>query len=171
MKSEAVPLPTPMWPRAKPVTASVKVNVAVNGALLVAGTPVIVTVGAVLSTSYVFSFVPVGVVSASALPAVSTMSWALANDSVTVAFRPARSPPDAVTSYCVDEPGTASTSSVAVVPSISKSGASTFSTSSSNVTSQVSSSSFVGDSAGFRRSMDVTPGAVVSDDVTSMVIV
>ena len=148
MKSEAVPLPIPISPGAKPVTASVKVNVAVNGALLVAGTPVIVTVGAVLSTSYVFSFVPVGVVSASALPAVSTMFWALANDSVTVASRPARSPSDAVTSYCVDEPGTAANPSGAVVPSTSKSGASTFSTSSSNVTSQVRLSAFVGDVVG-----------------------
>ena len=133
----------------------------------------IVTVGAVLSTSYVFSFVPVGVVSASALPAVSTMFWALANDSVTVPSRPARSPSDAVTSYCADEPGTAATPSGAVVPSTSKSVASTFSMSSSNVTSQVRLVR-----VRLRRSVgipdvqwDVTSGAVVSDDVTSMVIV
>ena len=40
-----------MSPSANPVTASRKVNVAVKGALLVGGTPVIVTAGFVLSTT------------------------------------------------------------------------------------------------------------------------
>ena len=167
MKSEAAPLPTSMSPTTKPVTASENVNVAVNGALLVAGTPVIPTVGAVLSTSYVFSFVPVGVVFASAVSAVSVMSWVPANDSVTVAFRPARSPPLAVTSYREDEPGTAAASSIAVVPLTVKSAASTFCTSSLNVMRQVRLSAFVGDVVGVWRSMDVTCGAVVSGVVYS----
>ena len=38
-------------PAANPVTASEKVNVAVNGASLALGTPLIVTLGAVLSTT------------------------------------------------------------------------------------------------------------------------
>ena len=50
MKSEAVPLPTPMSISRNPSTASVKSNVASNGAALVAGT-VIVTVGRLLSTT------------------------------------------------------------------------------------------------------------------------
>ena len=49
VNDEAVPLPTVMSPTTKPVTASEKVKVAVNGPVLVAGTPVIVTVGAVVS--------------------------------------------------------------------------------------------------------------------------
>ena len=51
VNAEAVPLPTVMSPATKPVTSSEKVNVAVNAAVLVGGTPVIVTVGAVLSTT------------------------------------------------------------------------------------------------------------------------
>ena len=143
MKSEAAPLPTSISPTTKPVTASENVNVAVNGALLVAGTPVIPTVGAVLSTSYVFSFVPVGVVFASAVSAVSVMFCPPANDSVTVASRLARSPPDAVTSYTV-EAVTTFTTGVAVVPLTVKSAASTFCTSSLNVMRQVRLSAFVG---------------------------
>ena len=57
------------------------------------------TRGAVLSTTYASSFAPVGVVFANAIPARFSMSWPAENDSVTVAFRPARSPPEAVTSY------------------------------------------------------------------------
>ena len=166
MKSEATPLPTSMSPTTKPVTASENVNVAVNGALLVAGTPVIPTVGAVLSTSYVFSFVPVGVVFASAVSAVSAMSCPPANDSVTVASRLARSPPDAVTSYTV-EAVTTFTTGVAVVPLTVKSAASTCCTSSLNVMRQVRLSAFVGDVVGVWRSMDVTCGAVVSGVVYS----
>ena len=49
--AEAVPLPTVMSPSTKPVTSSEKVNVAVNASVLVPGTPVIATVGAVLSTA------------------------------------------------------------------------------------------------------------------------
>ena len=51
VKFEAVALPSLMSPRTKPVTASEKVTVAVKGAALVPGTPVIATVGAVLSTT------------------------------------------------------------------------------------------------------------------------
>ena len=47
---EGSPLPTAMSPRMKPVTASLKVKVAGNARVLVGGT-MIVTVGAVLSTS------------------------------------------------------------------------------------------------------------------------
>ena len=50
MKFEAVALPSSMSPTTNPVTSSEKVKVAVKGALLGSGTPVIVTVGAVLST-------------------------------------------------------------------------------------------------------------------------
>ena len=104
---------------------------------------------------------PVGVVFASAVSAVSVMSWVPANDSVTVAFRLARLPPDAVTSYTV-EAVTTFTTGVAVVPSTVKSAASTFSTSSSNVMRQVRLSAFVGDVVGVWRVIDVTCGAVVS---------
>ena len=51
VNSEAAPLFTSMSPTAKPITSSRNVNVAVNGPLLVAGTPVIVTVGAMLSST------------------------------------------------------------------------------------------------------------------------
>ena len=66
--------------------------------MLVADTSVIVTVGAVLSTTKVLSFVLVGAVSASALPAGSAMLWLATKESVTVASRLPRSPPEAVTS-------------------------------------------------------------------------
>ena len=56
------------------------------------------TPGAMLSTTQVLSFVPVGAVPASAVPSVSAMFWPVANMSVTVASRPARLPPEAVTS-------------------------------------------------------------------------
>ena len=103
-KVEAVALSSVISPTANPVTASEKVNVAVNAAVLVAGTSVIATVGAVLSTTQVLSFVPVGVMFERAFAAVevSAMSWPLAKDSVTVALRLARFPPDAVTSYTVE---------------------------------------------------------------------
>ena len=94
---EGAPLPTVMSPTANPVTASSKVKVAGNGPVLV-DAAVIVTVGAVLSTSKVKSFVPVGAVSVRLLFAMSLMSWPLAKDRVTVASRSARSPPLAVTS-------------------------------------------------------------------------
>ena len=56
-------------------------------------------VGAVLLTTKVLSFVPLTVGDvASELPAMSSMLWVFAKLSVTVAFRPARSPPVAVTS-------------------------------------------------------------------------
>ena len=75
-----------------------------------------VTVGAVLSNTYVLAFVPVGAVSEGSLSEVSAMFWPLAKDSVTVPSRPARSPPDTVTSY-TDEAVTSVTSvTVAVVP-------------------------------------------------------
>ena len=51
VKLEAVPLPSVMPPTENPVTASEKVNVALNGAVLVPGTPLIVTLGAALSTT------------------------------------------------------------------------------------------------------------------------
>ena len=91
-------MPTVISPTTKSFTASLKVKVAGNGPVLSIGTSVIVTVGAVLSTTYVLSFVPGGVVFASALFAMSWMSWPLAKDRVTVASRSARSPPLAITS-------------------------------------------------------------------------
>ena len=54
------------------------------------------------------------------------------------------------------------TVSLAFVPVISKSAASTFSTSSLKVTRQVRTSALVGDDAGLRRMIDVTRGALVS---------
>ena len=51
VKFEAVALPSVISPTTNPVTASEKVNVAVKASELVPGTPVIVTVGAVLSTT------------------------------------------------------------------------------------------------------------------------
>ena len=98
VKAEAAPLPTAMSSTAKPSIPSEKVNVAMKAAMLVADTPVIVTVGAVLSTTKVLSFVLVGVVFVSALPAVSVMLWLAAKESVTVPSRLPRSPPEAVTS-------------------------------------------------------------------------
>ena len=49
VKFETLALVSVMSPTANPVTASENVNVAVNGALLALGTPLIVTLGAVLS--------------------------------------------------------------------------------------------------------------------------
>ena len=54
--------------------------------------------GETLLTTKLLSLVPVGVVSASAFPSVSWMFWPAAKASVTVPLRPARSPPEAVTS-------------------------------------------------------------------------
>ena len=51
VKDEAVPLPTVMSPTTNPFTGSRKVIVAVKAAVLVIGTPVIVTVGFTLSTA------------------------------------------------------------------------------------------------------------------------
>ena len=94
VKAAAVPLPTVISPTMKSFTASLKVKVAVNGPVLV-DAAVIVTVGAVLSTTKVLSFVPVGVVVTNALPAVSVMFWlftpVVLKDSVTVSFRSPRS--------------------------------------------------------------------------------
>ena len=98
VKAEAAPLPTAMSSTAKPATPSEKVIVAMKAAMLVADTPVIVTVGAVLSTTKAFSFAPVGAVFVSALPARSAMFWPATKESVTVASRLPRFPPEAVTS-------------------------------------------------------------------------
>ena len=51
---------------------------------------------------------------------------------------------------------------VAVLPSTAKSAASTFATASENVTRHVRLSALVGESAGVRRTMDRTVGAVAS---------
>ena len=88
------------------------------------------------------------------------MFWSLAKLSVTVPSRPARSPPEAVTSYWADEPDTAVT--VAVVPATMKSAASTFVTLSEKVTRQVRLSPLVGVVAGFWRPIAVTVGLVLS---------
>ena len=92
------------------------------------------------------------------------MFWPLAKDSVTVASRSARFPPDAVTSYTVEAvtSATVSVAVVAVVPAMAKSAAFTFFTFSLNVTRQVRLSTFVGEDVGSWRTMDVTVGAVVS---------
>ena len=163
-KLEAVALSSVISATANPVTASEKVNVAVNAAVLVAGTSEIATVGAVLSTTQVLSFVPVGVVFERAFAAVevSAMSWPLTIDSVTVALRLARSPPDAVTSYTIEAVASVTAVTVAIVPAMAKSVASTFFTFSLNVTRQVRLSSFVGEDVGVWRTMDATLGAVVS---------
>ena len=155
-------MPTVTSPTTKPVTASENVNVAVNASVLVAGTPVIVTVGAVLSTSYVGSFVPVGVRFVNALPSASSMFWSLANDSVTVAVRLARLPSDTVTSYTVVAVTWLTAVTVAVVPLTVKSAPSTFATSSLNVTRHFRLSAFVASVVGVCRSIDVTRGAAAS---------
>ena len=49
VKLDALALASVISPAANPVTASENVNVAVNGASLALGTPLIVTLGAVLS--------------------------------------------------------------------------------------------------------------------------
>ena len=77
-------------------------------------------------------------------------------------FRLARSPPLAVTSQTSAIFATALAARVAVVPLTAKSIASTFATSSLNVTRHVRVSAFVSDSVGSWRSIDVTRGAVVS---------
>ena len=93
----------------------------------------------------------------SALSSVSAMFRPLAKDSVTVASRPARFPPDAVTSYTA-EAVTLVTASVAVVPPMAKSAASTFFTFLLNVMRHFRLSALVGDDDGVWRSMDVTVG-------------
>ena len=162
VKAAAVALASAMSARTKPVTGSVKVIVAVKGAVLVSGTPPIVTVGAVLSSSKVLSFAPIGTVFVSALPAVSAISWSEAKASVTVPVRPARLPPSTVTSWATDEPGTAATVSVAVMTPTSKSPSSTFATVSLKVTRQVRLSALVGDDVGLWRAIEATCGAAVS---------
>ena len=107
----------------------------------------------------------VGVVAVSALSAVSAMFWPLTKDSVTVASRPARFPPDAVTSYTVEAVSSVTAVTVAVVlglAAMAKSAAFTFFTFSLNVTRQVRLSAFVGEDVGSWRTMDATVGAVVS---------
>ena len=151
-----------MSARTKPVTGSVKVIVAVKGIVLVSGTPPIVTVGAVLSSSKVLSFASIGTVFVSALPAVSAISWSEAKASVTVPVRPAKLPPSTVTSWATDEPGTAATVSVAAVTPTSKSASSTFATVSLKVTRQVRLSALVGDDVGLWRAIEATCGAAVS---------
>ena len=89
------------------------------------------------------------------------MSCALANESVTVAFRSARSPPVAVTSTAC-APVTSASVSVAVVPVTSKSVASAFSSASLNVTRHTRVSAFVGEASGVCRVIDSTAGAVLS---------
>ena len=58
---------------------------------------IVVTVGAVLSKTKLSLLVPVGVVLTKALPATSVMSCPPAKLKVTVPFKEARSPPEAVT--------------------------------------------------------------------------
>ena len=95
------------------------------------------------------------------------MFWEFAKLSVTVPVRPARLPPEAVTSYWADEPDTAVTVAVAVVPATSKSAASTFVTLSEKVTRQVRLSPLVGVVAGLWRPIDVTVGSVLSVRVST----
>ena len=117
--------------------------------------------GAVLSTTQVLSFAPVGAVLASAWPTGSSMSWPATKASVTRVLRLPRSPPAAVTSYWADEPATAAVVSAAIVLLTVKSVSSTFSTSSLKVTRQVRLLALVGDD-GVWRSMETTRGAVLS---------
>ena len=161
---EGAPLPTVMSPRMKPVTASSKVKVAVNGPVLV-DAAVIVTVGAVLSSKKKLSFVPlVGVTFTSALPAGSVMFWPVAKDSVTVPFRSFRSPPDPPTTNSMEE--LRRTKNEAVVPLTTKSsvpgpGLSKCSAS-LNVTDHCRLFELVGEVVGTLRSIEVTVGAVLS---------
>ena len=110
LKFEAPPLVTWMSPAAKPVTASVKVNVAVNATVLVGGTPLIVTVGAVLSHFAVATsstngpvFKPASVAaSAITVTVTSSPSFGVTTSMNSVKFpTPVKSlfvPPDTVTS-------------------------------------------------------------------------
>ena len=101
--------------------------------------------------------------SAFGVEALSVMFCAEAKDRVTVAVRLARLPPLAVTSYRLSDPLTAVTAvTVAVVPDTEKSPASTFWTSSLNVTRHFRVSALVGELLGVLRSIEVTRGAMVS---------
>ena len=73
-----------------------------------------------------------------------------------------RFPPDAVTSYTVEAVASVTSVTVAVVPPMAKSAASTFFTSSLKVTLQIRLSAFVGEDVGVWRTMDATVGAVLS---------
>ena len=106
------------------------------------------TVGAALSTTNASWTVPVGVVSAKALPARSSMSCSAAISRVAAEFNVARSPPDAVTSYSLVDLEFAATDKLAVVPLRMKSVASTPVTPSENVTLHVTLSAPVGDADG-----------------------
>ena len=86
------------------------------------------------------------------------MSWPLAKLRVTVASRPARLPPLAVTSYTV-EAVSSLTLIVAVVLLTAKSAAPTFRTFSLKVTRQVRLSALVGEAFGVCRAIEVTVGA------------
>ena len=69
VNAEALPLPTVMSPTANPFTPTEKVKVAVNGESLVAGTPLMATVGPALAVPMVTVR---SVKSAAWLPARST---------------------------------------------------------------------------------------------------
>ena len=116
------------------------------------------TPGGVLSISQV----PVSAGVSSVLPERSSISCPLANDSVMVASRLARVPPDAFTSHALASPLTAVTVSDAVVPAIEKSPDVTFRTSSSKVTRQVTSSALVGEPDGVWCAIELSIGFVVS---------
>ena len=77
-------------------------------------------------------------------------------------MRSDRLPPLAVTSYWLPEPETAATVRPAVVLDTPKSAASTFCTSSLNVTRHFRVSLLVGEVLGSWRTIEVTVGAVVS---------
>ena len=128
-----------------------------------------VSVGAVLSTTY-DSSVP-GSPAGSTLPAASVMSWPDARLSLTVPFRPARSPPETVMSYWLSLlPLTADTPViVAVVPLVAKSATPTLITASLNVARNTSVSALVGLLAGFCRWKAVRVGAVLSTTYVSSV--
>ena len=93
---------------------------------------------------------------------LSVMSWLLAKLSVTVAFRLARLPPEAVASYAFVLPTCDTPEMVVVVPETPKSASFIFCTASSNVTRQVRMEKLVGELDGVWRMIDVTLGAVVS---------
>ena len=161
---EGAPLPTVMSPIAKPVTASSKVKVAVNGPVLV-DAAVIVTVGAVLSSTKKLSFVPlVGVTFTSALPAGSVMFWPVAKVSVTVSFRSFRSPPPTPTTNSVTDLGC--TRNEAVVPLTTKSSVPgpglVKGSASLKVTDHCRLFALVGVVVGTSRSIFSTVGAVLS---------
>ena len=99
----------------------------------------------------------------SRLPTVSAMSCPLAKPSVTVPFRFARLPPDAVTSQTESETlVTVRVTLPAPVPVTVKSDELTFATASSNDTRQVTASALVGEVEGVRRSIFETDGAALS---------